>query len=464
MQRILLSAFDHCSESCGWVAAVVAALSYGTFGVPIKETVNIDVHPLVLQSYKTFTMFLMAWLVAAMGEPVRYTPWGILSGLLWVLGGTGGIYGIRNAGMSVAVGTWSSCMVCINFLVGIILFREPVASIPSTLAAFVLLGCGLVGMSIFSAPTAPTSLPLSADSSVDSNNPLMETELTVTNQEDFPATVQVPTSNGRPMSIADNHVTVRSPYRSTSRSSEDLDSASVSSHDALGGPAEASHYEKDGLWRRESKKYRLPEPLVSILNNSRGLTKRQLGIIGAVLNGLLAGSSLVPIHYAKKQGFGGSAYILSFATGALLSNSLIWLLWFTGKLTLTWMSEPTNNTIDPRSMAIQTYESMPSFHLRQLWKPGFSAGTLLAIAMFGSIMSITYLGQGVGNSVIQSKILISGLWGICWYKEISGRTKIAKWFASAVVAVTGILWLSYEKINAKSAVAVLAELHLSNDE
>eukprot|EP00526_Cylindrotheca_closterium_P030232 CAMPEP_0113643006 /NCGR_PEP_ID=MMETSP0017_2-20120614/22599_1 /TAXON_ID=2856 /ORGANISM="Cylindrotheca closterium" /LENGTH=54 /DNA_ID=CAMNT_0000554471 /DNA_START=25 /DNA_END=185 /DNA_ORIENTATION=+ /assembly_acc=CAM_ASM_000147 len=42
-----------CDESCGWIAAAIAALAYGTFGVPIRATKSIDVHPLVMQSYKT---------------------------------------------------------------------------------------------------------------------------------------------------------------------------------------------------------------------------------------------------------------------------------------------------------------------------------------------------------------------------------------------------------------------------
>lgn len=98
----------------------------------------------------------------------------------------------------------------------------------------------------------------------------------------------------------------------------------------------------------------------------------------------------------------------------------------------------------------QTYESMPSVHFKELYIPAFSAGILLSIAMFGSILAVTFLGQGVGNSVVQSKILISGLWGIFWYREIKGGLKIAKWFASASMTIAGIVWLSYERMHAKS--------------
>ena len=42
----MVSDFDGCTETCGWIAAVVAAITYGSYGVPIKATKDIDVHPL----------------------------------------------------------------------------------------------------------------------------------------------------------------------------------------------------------------------------------------------------------------------------------------------------------------------------------------------------------------------------------------------------------------------------------
>jgi hypothetical protein len=71
--------------------------------------------------------------------------------------------------------------------------------------------------------------------------------------------------------------------------------------------------------------------------------------------------------------------------------------------------------------------------------------------MFTSILAVTYLGQGVGNSLVQTKILVSGLWGIFWYHEIAGAGTIAKWFASAGICMTAIIWLSLERLGAKAA-------------
>ena len=133
------SIFDNCSDQCGLIAAIIAALSYGTYGVPIKETKKYPVHPFVFQTYKTINMFIFCWTVLLMGIEIRFSYWGLLSGLFWVLGGTCGIISIRYAGMAIAVGTWASVMICVNFIWGILIFQEPVADISGTISSFVLL-------------------------------------------------------------------------------------------------------------------------------------------------------------------------------------------------------------------------------------------------------------------------------------------------------------------------------------
>ena len=79
-----------------------------------------------------------------------------------------------------------------------------------------------------------------------------------------------------------------------------------------------------------------------------------------------------------------------------------------------------------------------------MWLPGFLSGTLYSIGNFASIIATTHLGQGVGYSVCQSSMLVSGIWGIYWFGEVKGAAAIGKWFAVASVTLIGILWLSYE--------------------
>lgn len=51
--------------------------------------------------------------------------------------------------------------------------------------------------------------------------------------------------------------------------------------------------------------------------------------------------------------------------------------------------------------------------------------------------------------VLTSFFSKSGLWGIFWYREITGCERVSKWFGAAILTVIGILWLSYERIAAK---------------
>jgi Transmembrane family, TMEM144 of transporters len=232
------------------------------------------------------------------------------------------------------------------------------------------------------------------------------------------------------------------------------------------------------------------------------VTQRTAGICGAVFNGIMTGSSLIPMHYAKKQGrnLGGAHYMISLAIGSLLSNILLWIVLYIVQVVKACCKKSDNTphtTRDSRrhadddgllrqrlpthgtSTTITTdateslassqqslwaaldsttsntiwqtaYHNMPRWYFRQLYLPGIAAGILLALSMFGSIIAVTQLGQGIGNSVVQCKIIISGLWGIFYFAEIRGPTTIFLWFASAGMSVTGIIWLSQERLYATS--------------
>lgn len=93
----------------------------------------------------------------------------------------------------------------------------------------------------------------------------------------------------------------------------------------------------------------------------------------------------------------------------------------------------------------KTLKSMPRCHVKQLWFRLLLAGILLIGGVCGSILATSSLGQAVGNSLIQLKIFISGLWGICYYRETKDRQSTINWFLSATICEASILSLSYEK-------------------
>jgi Transmembrane family, TMEM144 of transporters len=316
-----VSIFDGCSDSCGRTAGIMAALAYGSFGVPIKQTKHIDVHPLVFQSYKTLTMFLMSWLVIFMGVSPAWTPWGLLSGFLWVMGGTGGVYAIRLAGLAIAVGTWASVMICVNFVWGILIFREPVADIGRTASAFLLLTLGLVGMSHYSAPQAPEHKQQDGDAPQESTPAL----------EDEGRSIVQPNPN----------------YGS------DLENTMTNSSSSF------SMFIEKGEQKENSD-------LVTLCGVR--MTKRIAGIWGAVFNGIMTGSSLIPLHYAKEQGFGGARYMISLASGAFIANSLIWVCFFG----VVYVQQRRLDLPGPK--LLQAYDSMPKWYFEKLILPGICAG------------------------------------------------------------------------------------------
>jgi hypothetical protein len=285
-------------------------------------------------------------------------------------------------------------MVIINFFFGIMVFKEPVANVWGTFCSFLLLIIGLVGMSRYSSPQQ--------------NQQDLHNEMIVPSDE---------TSGGQDLNYQSLQVT------------EDEEII-----------AEDEEATEDEEIIDESQQE--SETSVVLFNGYISLTERQCGILGAALNGIMTGGSLIPLHYAAEEGFGGAKYFPSFGVGAMIANTLLWLL--------VYFVCCCRDVVHGKSLQ-RTFDEMPKWHFRALWLPALLAGLLLSLAMFSTILAITYLGQGVGNSAVQSKILVSSLWGIFWYKEVIGAKTIAKWFASAGVCMIAIIWLSLERLKAKDA-------------
>ncbi len=62
----------------------------------IQAVVEANVDPLVYQTWKTTVFFTTSWLVLTYNL-FTFTPWGLLTGLLWVPGGCLMIAGERDA-------------------------------------------------------------------------------------------------------------------------------------------------------------------------------------------------------------------------------------------------------------------------------------------------------------------------------------------------------------------------------
>ena len=201
------------------------------------------------------------------------------------------------------------------------------------------------------------------------------------------------------------------------------------------------------------------QPMYMVVCGRWKFKRRTLGILAAALvTGVYGGSIMVPMQFAPADDK-GLGYLISFAIGASLVNLTMWLIRYLYiVITLTEDDVTTlqqNRTADmsavpPRAQihivdtattdgdngnpdgsnnggtnnhhdifTITTtpvtltccnrftyaYQSLPSFHIRKMWLPGGTAGLLWSIGNFCSIISVEYLGEGVGYSVTQASIL-----------------------------------------------------------
>mmetsp|Transcript_23842 Transcript_23842/g.31682 ORF Transcript_23842/g.31682 Transcript_23842/m.31682 type:complete len:449 (-) Transcript_23842:89-1435(-) len=442
--------YFHCnanSETCGWIAAILAMICFGSFGVPIKGDAanSVDIDPLVMQSYKTFMCFVTSFFVLPLGVEFTFTPWGIVSGLFWVPSGVLAIYAIRNAGLAVSQGTWSSIIVLVSFIWGIFIFKEPVKSIALACFAIVLMIIGLWGMSYYSAPTTTDNdnireqdmltdddddLPHQVSSTDDDdglyNQSFQQEEeerLNVEEEDMVQQDVLFIEQQQSSLSQRKKHTTLNDTCRTTPfQITKSSSSISPTSSRSLQQPTTLLPYHCGKGRRRKD--------VIFCFGNVQ-LSRRNAGLIAACANGLWGGSIMVPMHYSGKS-TRGLGYVISFAIGATIITILLWILRYAYHLYKT------------KGSFVQSYYMLPSFHFKVMWLPGCIAGTLWSIGNVGSIISVHRLGEGVGYSVVQASMFVSGLWGIFWYKEVKGFWERIKWFCSAIVTLIGILLLSYE--------------------
>ncbi len=326
------------------------------------------------------------------------------------------IYAVKNAGLAVSQGLWSSIIVLVSFVWGIFVFQEGVKSKFLASTAILIMVTGLWGMSFFSSPVHQLSdddyhHELTAVQSMSPPRGELSHLGPVTSDGDYhneidrqynsPSPVEGETTVAPPdFLIEQNDIQpIAEKFNVNTNTEEDGSSASSSS---------------------------------SIPVSSK-ILKRRLGLLAAVFNGVWGGSIMVPMHYAPEEA-GGTGYVVSFAIGALIITLLLWVLRFIVELHFT----------GPHYSISRAYQALPSLHIEIMWLPGCLAGLLWSIGNVASMISVHNLGEGVGYSLTQASMLCSGLWGIFYFNEVVSYDLRVKWFASAVLCVTGILLLSYE--------------------
>ena len=425
----MVSMLQECTENCGWVAAVAAVIAWGSFGVPLKTTAKVEVNFFVMQSYKTLICFLTCWLVLLLGVELRWSNWGIASGLFWVPGAAAGIYGIRNAGLAVAQGTWSAIQVLVSFIFGIIIFQEGVKSISRTICAFILLAIGLVGMSRYAEAGAAHARRMIMDTD-DSDSGVPYKPVSIQSTENPSQDDKGVQRKAKRIHKGSSTPCPTGPVAVTTGKPLEIEALLDDENIVMDGV----RLEDDDDIRSRKDKFHFLIPTFGLAKPFRiTLTRHQMGILGAVINGAWGGCNMIPLHYAiRDDGLSGADYLISFATGSLIVNIFLWIALFGYHLHTR------------KGDVNEALEALPKFHLRELGMPGLMAGLLYSLGNFSSILAVAHLGQATGFSFCQMQLFVSGLWGVFCFQEIRGFEIVTKWFSAAMIAVAGIIWLSYE--------------------
>jgi hypothetical protein len=352
----------------------------------------------------------------------------------------GGVYGIQNAGLAIAVGTWSSIIVLTSFFFGMFVFHERVKHLGSAFVAFLCLIFGLIGMSRYAAhppDTQQLSCSKSSKSTLSSYNSMpvagLDDEGSIHRVSSSPALLRPaprPVKRTGSNNFAENtsaEFLISSYTKAVVGGSLEIEMEPLVDNDV-------DDNDDETLIMDNKRKDASKKDHVVLLGGRLSLTRRQLGVLGAVVNGAWGGLNLIPMHYAQKyDGIYGSAYVISFATGAMIVQIAVWIGLFVYQY--YQKKEQWQDALD----------ALPKFHLRELWAPGLMAGLLYSIGNFTAILTVAALGQSIGYPFCQMQLFVSGCWGIFYFKEVKGYHTIAKWFLSATLALVGIVWLAYER-------------------
>lgn len=348
-----------------YLAILLAWLTFGSFAVPMKSKAVIDsnVHFLVYQSNKTFWCFASAHLILFY-EDYKFSPWGIVSGFLWVPAGAAAVVAVQNVGIACGQAVWQVTIMLSSLCWGLIFFHEKYVSLWGTFGFVGLLAIGVVGMTL--------SFNMKA------NKPeLLEQEAAGPLAASMVSEGTTGSTNSR------GRVRTRSGMSDIRFRDDDLQAAGATEKGFVASTA--------------------------------------LGLGAALFNGIWGGANLIP---SKICPYHGIDFVISFGTGAAIANATMIIVYVCVAKILGW--------------------ELPSPHFKVMAVPGFLSGILWSIGNFCSLYVVNTIGVGIGYTLIQSSVIVSGAWGIFYYKEMHGRPLIY-WTIFCAIAVGGILGLTEMK-------------------
>jgi glucose uptake protein GlcU len=366
-------------EVYGYLAVLGAIFFFGSIGVMIKSKKLAEAKVDAMVFQLYYSLAIfISSWLVLTYKPFVFTYWGIVGAALWVPASILTIFAIKYTGLSISQGIWSGSSIIVSFLWGAIFYPMIDPHKDDK------------GKSntdeVKSFPLSAVALAVLCVGILGLS--LSGTQTIADMQYKFPfidslfGRCRKPAKKERRGINSDGH------YEAVSSDIDSNDEEAVE-EDALIDP---------------------PEQPVS-------LKARLFGMLCAVAVGLPNGSMLVPLRLAPSDAQGIN-YMISFGIGVLAVTPALALVYFLLK------------------------REIPVFHLRVALVPGLLAGFVWNLGNFCSIYATLYLGLTIGFPLTQVALLVAGLYGIFFFKEITSWFAILFFFVSAGVLLGGAALLS----------------------
>jgi len=156
---------------------------------------------------------------------------------------------------------------------------------------------------------------------------------------------------------------------------------------------------------------------ISTSSKERSHKEIIIGLLCALILGVMNGSMMVPLHFTPPDATGIN-YIVSFGIGVLIVTPICSILYFVFR----WR--------------------VPKLQVRVALLPGLITGFIWNVGNFCSIYATLYLGLTIGFPLTQLALVVSGLWGIVVFHELSGLRTLSIWTLSLLILLGGAALLA----------------------
>lgn len=405
-------------------------LTWGTFTAPLKikyvRDVNFD--PMIYQFYFSAVVFLLSFLVLAWNE--WYFSWyGVAGAAIWIPSSIFSIVAVDKLGLSVAQGLWSGVVILTNFIWGVTLFESKIGNYYLTALGLVLMILGIVGVATCSKWNVITTTTNKENSTTKEDDlekkGLIEDEslasVTVTqhhsqettplfgkNQSYDPAMNNDNTTPnyGGVMSHLDHLIAQEEASLHDHAQQESL----IHRGDAYGAYPSSSlnatkeeYMNNDDMNRHNKRKQRI----LALLKNSKDYF---IGILAAVACGITGGSMFVPSRLDSDR---GSVYMVGFGIGSMGITSIMLVVYY--------------------YYYFFRYKKELSFYPKLSIFPCLTAMLWQTGNFFAAFVSAGPLGLTIGMPLTETSLVVAGLCGLIFFRELKGWKAIVQFFVSTLI-------------------------------